>query len=216
MTDDLQAYLAEATIREPPLWRRLREETAALPEANMQIAPEQGQFMGLLVELLGVRRALEVGTFTGYSALWVAAALPPDGHLLCCDVSEEWTRIARRYWREAGLDGKIELRLAPALETLDALLEQDEAGSFDFAFLDADKQEYDACYERSLRLLRPGGLIAIDNTLASGRVTAPDPSNDPDTAAIDALNRKIAGDERVTSSLVPIADGLLLARKRDP
>ncbi|MFO7655025.1 MAG: class I SAM-dependent methyltransferase [Candidatus Krumholzibacteriia bacterium] len=212
--DDLQRYLQAAAGREPPPWRRLREETARLREADMQIAPEQGQFMALLVEMLGARRALEVGTFTGYSALWIASALPADGRLICCDVSEEWTAIARRHWREAGLADRIDLRLGPALATLDALVEDGAAGAFDFAFLDADKQEYDAQYERCLVLLRSGGVVAVDNALDGGRVVDPGAAEGSSAAAVDALNRKLRDDRRVSMSLVPIADGLLLARKR--
>jgi caffeoyl-CoA O-methyltransferase len=179
----------------------------------MQIAPEQGQFMALLVELLGVRKALEIGTFTGYSALVVALAMPVDGRLIACDVSEEWTAIGRRYWEEAGVADKIDLRLGPALATLDELLAAGAEESFDFAFIDADKTGYDDYYERSLRLLRPGGLIAIDNVLWNGNLY--DLSiDDPDTVAIRALNEKLHTDERVSLSLVPIGEGLTLARKR--
>lgn len=213
LSDDLYAYLLGVSVREPDVLRRLREETAAMPRANMQIGPEQGQFMALLAELLAVRNALEVGTFTGYSALWVALALPEDGRLVACDVSEEWTSVGRRYWAEAGVAHKIDLRLAPAVETLDALLAEGRAGAFDFAFIDADKEGYEAYYERVLELLRPGGLVALDNTLWEGKVV--DPSvQDVDTEAIRALNAKLADDLRVTLSLVPIGDGLTLARKR--
>ncbi|MEW6198590.1 MAG: class I SAM-dependent methyltransferase [Planctomycetota bacterium] len=214
LTDAIQSYLVDVTVREPEVFRRLRAETARLENRNMQIAPEQGQFMALLVELLGARRALEIGTFTGYSALWIASALPPDGRLLCCDVNDQWTRVARRYWAEAGLADRMELRLAPALDTLDGLLAGGQAGTFDFAFIDADKPNYDNYYERVLRLLRPGGLAALDNALNNGRVV--DPAAHPDThAAIhDAMNRKIRGDPRVSMSLVPIGDGLMLVRKR--
>jgi caffeoyl-CoA O-methyltransferase len=215
LDDQIYAYLREVSLREHDALRRLRAETAAMSEANMQIAPEQGQLMALLVQLLGARRTLEVGVFTGYSSLAVALALPADGRVVACDVSEEWTRIARRYWREAGVADKIDLRLAPALDTLDALLEEGQAGTFDFAFIDADKGNYDAYYERALRLVRAGGLVCIDNVLWSGRVADPD-VNDEDTAAIRALNRKLHGDERVALSLVPVADGLTLALKRGP
>lgn len=213
LTDAIQRYLVDVTLREPPLWRELRDETARLPNHEMQIAPEQGQFMALLVELLGVRRALELGTFTGYSALCIASALPPDGRLLCCDINAEWTSIARRYWERAGLAPKIELRLAPALKTLDALLAGGAAGSFDFAFIDADKDNYDNYYERVLPLLRPGGLLALDNALKDGHVVRP-ARDDAAARAIDTLNRKVQGDPRVTPSLVPIGDGLLLVRRR--
>ena len=179
----------------------------------MQVGPEQGQFMALLVELLGARNALEVGTFTGYSALAVALALPEDGRLVACDVSEEWTAIGRRYWEEAGVAHKIDLRLAPAVETLDALLAEGCGGTFDFAFIDADKEGYDAYYERALELMRPGGLVVLDNTLWRGKVADPTIS-DADTEALRALNTKLAGDERVTLSLLPVGDGVTLARKR--
>lgn len=213
LSDKLHAYLINETLKETALLRRLREETAALPDANMQISPEQGQFMRLLVELLGGRRAIEIGTFTGYSALCVAAALPDDGRLIACDTNETWTALARAYWREAGVDHKIELRLAPALDTLEQLLADGAAESFDFAFIDADKPNYDRYYESCLRLLRGGGLIAVDNALWSGKV-ADAAVDDEDTRSIRALNVKVREDERVTSSLVPIGDGLLLARKR--
>jgi caffeoyl-CoA O-methyltransferase len=213
ITDPLYDYLVRVTVREPELLVRLRRETREMRGSGMQIAPEQGQLMTLLVELIGARRALEIGTYTGYSSLCVAAALPEDGQLIACDVSEEFTAVARRYWQEAKLAHKIELRLAPALQTLDALLADGAAESFDFAFIDADKEAYDAYYERCLRLLRRGGLIAVDNALWGGSVADP-ARDDEDTRAIRALNQKVAGDARVTMSLVPIGDGLLLARKR--
>ncbi|MBK9128735.1 MAG: class I SAM-dependent methyltransferase [Phycisphaerales bacterium] len=213
VTDEIYDYLLRVSLRESPVLRRLRARTARLKNANMQISPEQGQFMALLVELIGARRALEVGTFTGYSALWVAAALPADGTLLCCDVSREWTDIARGFWREAGVEGKIELRLAPAQKTLAEVLAGGGAGTFDFAFIDADKEGYDAYYEATLQLLRRGGLVAFDNALGDGELIDPRP-DDTHAQALDALNRKVLADERVTSSLVPIGDGLLLARKR--
>ncbi len=200
-------------MREPDVLRELREETARLPRAGMQISPEQGQFMRLLVELLGARRCLEIGVFTGYSALCVALAMPPDGRLIACDVSEEWTAIARRYWARAGVSDRIDLQLRPALDTLDELIAAGRAGQFDFAFIDADKGNYAAYYERALTLLRPGGLVAIDNALWSGRVADPG-ENDADTAAIRALVGKMRDDARVTCSLVPIGDGLMLGRKR--
>lgn len=213
LTDELYEYLRNVSLREPALLARLREETSRLERANMQIAPEQGQFMALLIELLDVRRALEIGTFTGYSALIVALAMPSDGRLIACDLSEEWTAIGRRYWEEAGVADKIDLRLGPALATLDELLAADAAESFDFVFIDADKTGYDDYYERSLRLLRAGGMIAIDNVLWNGNVY--DLSiDDPDTVAIRALNEKLHTDERVSISLVPIGEGLTLARKR--
>ena len=213
LSDGLYDYLLDVSLREPDVLRRLREETAKIPAAAMQIAPEQGQFMALLVELMEARKAIEVGTFTGYSSLSVALALPPGGRLVTCDVNEEWTAVARRYWAEAGVADRIDLRLAPALETLDGLIAEGEAGTFDFAFIDADKAGYDAYYERILTLLRPGGLVSVDNVLWSGRVidTA---KQDSDTRAIRAFNEKIHADPRVSLSLVPIGDGLTLARKR--
>ena len=213
VTDAIWQYLMDATVREPAILGKLRDETSRMPYGGMQISPEQGQFMALLVELIGARRAIEVGVFTGYSSLRVALALPPDGRIVACDVSEEYTNVARRYWREAGVDGKIELRLGPALGTLDALLAEGQSGSFDFAFIDADKANYGGYYERCLALLRPGGLLAVDNTLWSGAVADPK-KQDPDTRAIRELNAKVAYDPRVSASLVPIGDGLLLARKR--
>jgi predicted O-methyltransferase YrrM len=213
LSDELYGYLLDASLREPDLLRRLREDTARLTEwSGMQIAPEQGQFMGLLVQLLGARRTLEVGTFTGYSSLAVMLAMPLDGRMVCCDVSEEFTRIARRYWAEAGVADRIDLQLRPAIETLDELIAAGHASNFDFAFIDADKENYDGYYERALVLLRPGGLVAIDNVLWGGAVA--DPSNRTDsTEAIRRLNRKLAKDRRVTISMVPIGDGLTLARK---
>ena len=213
LSDALHAYLLRTGVREPPLLSRLREETARDPMARMQIAPEQGRFMELLVSILGTRRAIEVGTFTGYSALWIARALPPDGLLVCCDISETWTRVARRYWAEAGLDDRIRLHLAPALETLDGLLAQGEAGSFDFAFIDADKKGYAAYFERCLRLLRPGGVVAVDNVFWDGAVVD-ETAADEDTQAIRAFNERLAADDRVALSVVPVGDGLALARKR--
>jgi caffeoyl-CoA O-methyltransferase len=213
LPDPLHTYLLSASLREPPILRRLRDETARMEQASMQIAPEQGQLMALLVELVGARRTLEVGTFTGYSALAVALALPEDGTVVACDVSEEWTSVARRYWREAGVEHKIDLRLAPALETLDGLLRAGDADSFDFAFIDADKESYEAYWERALRLVRRGGLVAVDNTLWSGRVADPEVTDDS-TEAIRAFNARLHADERVTLSLVPIGDGLTLARRR--
>ena len=213
MTEALYGYLLKTTLREPELLARLRAETAALPSAGMQISPEQGQLMGLLIELIGARRTLEVGVFTGYSSTVVALALPADGKLTACDVSAEWTDVARRYWREAGVESKIELHVQPALQTLDALLASGQSGTFDFAFIDADKTSYDAYYERCLALLRVGGLLAVDNTLWSGAVSD-EADQRESTRAIRALNVKIAADARVTTSLIPIGDGLYLARKR--
>jgi predicted O-methyltransferase YrrM len=213
LTDSLYQYLLDVSLREPPLLLALREETAGMRNRSMQIAPEQGQFMALLVRLIRARRYLEVGVFTGYSSLAVALALPDDGHIVACDVSEEWTAIARRYWREAGVEHKVDLRLAPAVQTLDALLHEGGAGSYDFAFIDADKANYLDYYERVLSLLRPGGLVAIDNTLWSGRVADP-AEHDADTDALRAFNLALHQDERVDLSLLPLADGLTLARKR--
>jgi predicted O-methyltransferase YrrM len=209
----LHGYLLEHSLRESDVKRRLREVTASLEWSGMQIAPEQGQLMALLVELIGARRIIEIGTFTGYSALCMAEAMPSDGTLICCDLSEEWTGIARGFWREAGVAERIDLRLAPALETLDALLAQGRGGQFDMAFIDADKSNYTRYFDRCLTLVRPGGLILFDNTLWDGRVADPD-DQDEDTRAIRALNDHLLGDQRVTLSLVPIGDGLTLARKR--
>ena len=213
LTDSLHEYLVASSVREPEILARLRAETAPMEMAGMQISSEQGQFMRLLVELTGAKRVVEVGTFTGYSSLAVALSLPADGRIVACDVNREWTDIARRYWAEAGVAGKIDLRLAPARDTLDALIAAGEQDRYDFAFIDADKKNYDAYYERCLQLVRAGGLIAIDNVLWNGKVIDPS-ANDEDTAAIRALNAKIAKDERVTVSLLPIGDGLTLARKR--
>ncbi len=213
LTEKLQDYVLDMSLREPVLLRRLRQETARLPMAGMQIAPDQGQFMALLARLVGARRCLEIGTFTGYSALAVALALPPDGRVIACDVNPETTAIARRYWAEAGVAERIELRLAPALETLDALIAAGEAGRFDFVFIDADKENYDGYYERALRLLRAGGLVILDNVLWGGWV-ADRRRTDPETEALRALNAKLHRDERIDVSLLPLADGITLARKR--
>jgi predicted O-methyltransferase YrrM len=206
-------YLVKASVREPDVARRLREETQKMPEAQMQIGPDQGQFMQLLVQLIDARKTLEVGVFTGYSSLWVALGLPDDGRVIACDVSEEFTNIARRYWREAGVDKKIDLRLGPALETLDGLISGGQSESFDFAFIDADKSNYQNYYERCLKLLRKHGLIVIDNTLWSGKV-ADESVNDEDTSAIRQLNRNLHHDERVSLSMLTVGDGLTLAMKR--
>jgi caffeoyl-CoA O-methyltransferase len=213
LTDSLYQYLLDVSLREPDLLRQLREETAAHPLARMQISPEQGQFMGLLARLLGARRCLEIGVFTGYSSLALALALPDDARILACDVKERWTAIARRYWAAAGVAHKIDLRLAPAHETLQQLLAAGEAGSYDLVFIDADKENYVGYYERALELLRTGGLVVVDNTLWSGRVA--DPENaEPDTVAMRHFNEHLHHDARVDLSLVPIGDGLTLARKR--
>jgi len=213
LTDRLYEYLQIHSLRETPLQERLRQETAELPMAAMQVSPEQGQFMAFLARLMGAKRYLEVGTFTGYSALAMALALPEDGQVVACDVSVDFTEIARRYWDEAGVADKIELHIAPALETLDGLLKKGQAESFDFAFVDADKENQDAYYELCLRLVRPGGLVAVDNVLWGGAVADPDQS-DAHTAAIRALNEKLKDDERVDLSLLPVGDGLSLTRKR--
>ncbi len=212
LDDTLYEYVLAHSLREHPAQTALRTATQSHRYAGMQISPEQGQFMALLIKLTGARRAIEVGVFTGYSALTVALALPADGRLLACDISDEFTQIGKPFWEQARVAHKIDLQLAPALSTLDARLAAGEAGRYDFAFIDADKSSYDAYYERCLRLLRPGGLIAIDNTLWSGAVARP--SQDADTAALQALNIKLHGDERVDLSLLPIGDGLTLARKR--
>jgi len=212
LNDDLYRYLLSVSSREPELLQKLRQETAELAFAQMQIAPEQGQFMALLVQLMGAQKTLEVGVFTGYSSLVVALALPPQGQITACDISEEWTAIARRYWQQAGVAHKIDLHLAPALQTLEQLLQQGKADTYDFAFIDADKQNYGAYYEQTLQLIRPGGLIAIDNTLWSGRV-ADSEAHEASTVAIRAFNQKLHQDPRIALSLVPIGDGLTLALK---
>ena len=213
LDDPLYEYLLAVSLRESDVLRRLREETAALPQHNMQIAPEQGQFMALLAELIGARKCLEIGTFTGYSALAVAAVLPEDGTLIACDISEDFTSHAKPFWREAGVAGRIDLRIGPALDTLDALIADGETGSFDFAFIDADKANYQGYFQRVLDLVRGGGLICVDNVLWHGAVIDP-ARNDEDTEAIRAFNASLTRDPRVSLSLVPIGDGLTLARKR--
>jgi caffeoyl-CoA O-methyltransferase len=213
LDDTLYAYLLDVSLREPEILGRLRRETAAMTEAGMQIAPEQGQFMAFLLRLLGARRVLEVGTFTGYSALVMALALPADGRITACDVSERWTSVARRYWSEAGVADRIDLHLAPAAATLAALIDGGAAGSYDFAFIDADKEGYSGYVEQALVLLRPGGVIAVDNVLWGGSVVDP-LKQDDDTRAIRAFNEALHRDERIDLSLVPIGDGLTLARKR--
>jgi predicted O-methyltransferase YrrM len=212
LTEAVDRYLGTVVVHETPVQKRLREETARLPEAAMQIGADQGVFLAFLARLIGARRAIEVGTFTGYSALVVAAVLPRDGRLVCCDVSEKWTSIARRYWAEAGVSDRIDLRLAPARETLAELRKRDGPGSYDFAFIDADKTGYDAYYEACLELLRAGGLIAIDNVLWSGTVADPKDMR-PDTVALRAITAKIRDDPRVDACLVSLGDGVMLARK---
>ena len=213
LDSQLAEYLRSVSVREPEILAQLRQETAQQPMAIMQISPEQGQFMALLVQLLGAKKTLEVGVFTGYSSLVVALALPPSGKIVACDVSEEYTAIACRYWQQAGVAEKIDLRIAPALETLEQLLTEGQANTFDFAFIDADKSNYENYYELALKLIRPGGLIAVDNVLWSGRVADPE-EQDNRTNKIRNFNQKLYQDERVSISLVPIADGLTLALKR--
>ena len=212
ITDRVYDYMQEVSVREPEILKRLRAETAELPEHNMQISPEQGQFMALLVGLIGARRTLEIGTFTGYSALAVALALPDDGTLIACEISEEYTAIGRRYWQEAGLDANIDPKIGLALDTLDGLITEGQAETYDFAFIDADKVNYQNYFDRALILLRPGGLIAVDNVLWNGAVA--DPRNTTkDTEAIREFNAELGDDTRVAISMVPIGDGLTLARK---
>lgn len=209
----LYPYIFEHSVRENSLLEALREETAKDEMARMQIAPEQGQLMALLLKLMGAKKVIEVGTFTGYSSLAMAYALPDDGQIVCCDISEKWTAIAQRYWQQAQQDHKLELRLAPALDTLQALLTEQGEASFDAAFIDADKENYDDYYETCLKLMRPGGLIMLDNVLWSGRVVD-ESVQDVDTNALRAINKKLKTDERIDLSLLPVADGLTLARKR--
>jgi caffeoyl-CoA O-methyltransferase len=212
LDDELRAYLVAHSARETPAQAGIREATRSHPAAGMQIGPEQAQFLGLLVKLIGARRTIEIGVFTGYSALAVALALPEDGRLLACDISDEYTRVGRPFWAQAGVAGKIDLQLGPATATLDARIAAGEAGQYDFAFIDADKSGYDAYYERCLVLLRQGGLIAIDNVLWGGSVARP--AKDADTAALQALNAKIHADDRVDMAMLPIGDGVTLACKR--
>jgi predicted O-methyltransferase YrrM len=211
--DRLYDYVLSSSLREPELLRRLREETASHPRAIMQIAPDQGQLFGLLIQLLQAKKALEIGVFTGYSSLCVALALPDDGKLVACDISEEYTSVARRYWKEAGVAHKIDLEIGPAADTLRRLLDEGQEGTFDFAFIDADKTGYDTYYELALRLLRRGGLIALDNVLFHGGLIDP-AVQDNDTVALRELNRKLLADERVTISMLSISDGITLALKR--
>ena len=211
--EDLHRYLLDVSLREPDVMRRLREETAAREDAEMQIAPEQGQFMALLVELIGAERTLEIGTFTGYSALAVARALPPHGRVTACEIDPGFVEIARRWWIEAGVAEKIDVRLGPAVETLDRMLEEGLARRFDFAFIDADKKGYPAYWERCLALVREGGLVVVDNVLWDGQVADP-AVTDEGTEAIRAFNALARDDDRVDVSLVPVGDGLTLARVR--
>jgi predicted O-methyltransferase YrrM len=213
LTERLQEYLLANSLREHPALRQLRDETSALPGAGMQIAPEQGQLMALLVELIGARRVLEIGCFTGYSALAMALALPPDGRLITLEVNAEPIEIGRRAWRAAGVAERIEVRLGLALDSLDALLEEGSADTFDLVFIDADKKSYDAYYERALRLVRPGGVILLDNVLWGGAVADP-ADHERQTLALRTLNAKLHRDERISLSLLPLGDGLTVARKR--
>jgi caffeoyl-CoA O-methyltransferase len=213
LTGNVYQYLQNISLREPEVLAQLRAETHKVAAYRMQISPEQGQFMTLLMEVLNARKTLDIGTFTGYSALVVALALPSDGKVIACDVDRHWTEIARKYWHKAGVSDKIELHLAPATETLQQLLDKGEAGTFDFAFIDADKENYAAYYDKALELLRPGGIVAIDNVLWGGKVVDPE-VNDEATNAIRELNKKVLHDQRVTISMLPIGDGLTLARKR--
>lgn len=213
LSPQLYQYFQSISLREPEVLSRLRQETARHPLSRMQIAPEQGQFMALLVQLMGAKKTLEIGVFTGYSALVVALALPDDGQIIACDLDRDCTAIARRYWQQAGVCHKIDLRLAPASETLANLLEEKRANTFDFAFIDADKGNYDHYYEYALQLVRPGGLIALDNVLWGGKVADPQ-VQDSRTRKIRDLNEKLHHDERISLSLVPIADGLTLALKK--
>ncbi|HVL15185.1 MAG TPA: class I SAM-dependent methyltransferase [Gemmata sp.] len=212
MTDRLYEYVLSVGVREPEAFRALREETGRLPEGEWQIAPEQGPFLAMLVQLMGAKHCLEVGTFTGYSAAWVASVLPAGGRLVCCEINETYAAVARKHWEAAGVAGRIDLRVGPAADTLAELLAAGRAGTFDYAFIDADKGRYDLYYERCLELVRPGGLVAIDNTLWDGKVADPAVA-DEDTAAIRALNEKVFRDRRVSVSFLPFADGLTLARK---
>lgn len=213
MTDELYDYMLRVSLREDDVMRRLRAETQKRDDGMMQIAPEQGQFLALMAELIGARRCIEVGTFTGYSALAVARVLPEDGKLICCDIDEDYTSIGRRYWEEAGVAGKIDLRIGPAKDSLQALIDDGQLGVFDFMFIDADKDGYDGYFEQGLKLLRSGGLFAFDNVFWRGAVADPAKKNE-NTRALRALNEKLGKDERISMSMVPIGDGLTLARKR--
>ena len=211
-TPELVAYYRSVTLREPDILRRLRDETLRLPNAQMQISPEQGQFFRLLAELFHFRRTIEIGVFTGYSCLNLALALPPDGRIVACDINKEWADIAQRYWSEAGVQSKIEFKLGPAVETLQELV-GNEAGTFDFVFVDGDKENYDRYYELALLLLRTDGLMALDNVLQAGRIVD-SAVQTPNVQVLRALNTKIRSDERVTPAGLPFGDGLTLVRKR--
>jgi predicted O-methyltransferase YrrM len=214
LTDNLHQYLLDNSLHEPEILAKLRQQTAKHPLTDMQISPEQGQLMGLLVKLIGAKKCLEIGVFTGYSSLAVALNLPDDGKIIACDVSVEFTSIAKEYWQAAGVNHKIDLRIAPALETLDRLLDHGESGSFDFAFIDADKNNYAAYYDRCFQLVRSGGLILVDNVLWYGRVADPAMAKDKRTQSIDRINQQIYQDDRVQISMIPIGDGLTIARKK--
>ncbi|HEX5432277.1 MAG TPA: class I SAM-dependent methyltransferase [Bryobacteraceae bacterium] len=213
LPEEISSYILSMSLREPPILQRLREETAKHPRANLMIPPEHGQFMAFLIQLMRARRTIEIGVFTGYSALTVALALPEDGRIIACDISEEFTSVARRYWKEAGVDRKIDLRLKPAMQTLEELLAQGQRGQFDFIFIDADKTGYAAYYERSLELLRQGGLIMVDNVLWSGRV-CDEADQTEETVALRAFNKKLQADSRIALSMLPLGDGVTLALKR--
>lgn len=216
VSDDVEGYVETLMLGSDEIARKLREETSRMPNAQMQIGPDQAAFMAMLIRTIEAKRALEIGTFTGYSALAVARALPPDGKLICCDVSEEWTNIGRKYWREAGVEKKIDLRLGPALETLASLLGDGEAETFDFAFIDADKPQYDVYYEECLKLVRHGGLILLDNMLWSGKVADEKGEGDEKATILRALNGKILADSRVEACLLTVGDGVMMARKSTP
>ena len=213
MSPALHDYILDVSLREPAILTELRNETSRMPRAGMQISPEQGQLMALLVKLTGATRLLEVGTFTGYSSTVCGLAMPPEGRMICCDVNREWTDMAQRYWQKAGVSEKIQLHLGPATETLQALIEDGQIGTFDMMFIDADKSNYDAYYERGLQLIRPGGLILVDNVLWGGSVIEVS-DQDEDTVAIRAFNKKLKTDDRVTLSMLSIGDGLTIALKR--
>jgi caffeoyl-CoA O-methyltransferase len=212
LTDALSDYMQSVTLREPEPLKRLREGNADHPKAGMQTAPDQGQFLYLLAKILGARKTLEVGVFMGYSSTWVANAIGPGGKIVACDISEEFTKYAREAWRSAGVEDRIELRLGPALETLDRLIAEGQSGTFDFAFIDADKKNYSNYFERAMQLVRTGGVIATDNVLWDGRVADPK-ETDEDTEAIRAFNTKLHADARITLSIIPLGDGLTVACK---
>jgi len=213
ITPAIYDYVVRLGVREPDVLRRLHHETAAMPEAEMMIPPEQGQFLNLLVKMINAKKTLDVGVFTGYSSLWTALALPDNGQLFGCDVSGQWTSVAQRYWREAGVSHKCHLLLGPASETLDKLMRESHENTFDFAFIDADKVNYDDYYEKVLKLVRPGGVIAIDNVFRSGEVLDPTVA-EPGTVSVTALNEKLSRDERISLAMLTVADGLTLAVKR--